>query len=185
MHCTICRIYIYVCHTYSLLHLECHFLFLNLQSQSRWSLFNGTWQKGPRELDYWLRFEIQETTLQMQQAIHIHIMHIWYIHTWYLYMYIFIHKYVAKIFGCIALSTVYTYKYVIRTCICHAYVKFIHDIYIHRFGCNDIYKYRLRCNALSAVYEYTRAIYTYIHHTYVKCVLYIYVYIYVCIYIYI
>jgi len=39
---------------------------LNLQSQSPWSLFNGTWQKRPRELDYRLRFEIEEVTLQMQ-----------------------------------------------------------------------------------------------------------------------
>ena len=35
----------------------------NLQSQSHWSLFNGTWQKRPRELDSRLRFEIQEMTL--------------------------------------------------------------------------------------------------------------------------
>ena len=39
---------------------------LNLQSQSVWSLFNGTWQKKPRELDYQLRFEIEEIILQMQ-----------------------------------------------------------------------------------------------------------------------
>ena len=37
----------------------------NLQSQSPWSLFNGMWQKRPREQDYRLRFEIQEVTLQM------------------------------------------------------------------------------------------------------------------------
>jgi len=39
---------------------------LNLQSQSPFSLFNGTWQKRPSELDYRLRFEIEEMTLQMQ-----------------------------------------------------------------------------------------------------------------------
>ena len=39
---------------------------LNLQSQSPWSLFNGTWQKRLGELDYQLRFEIEEKTLQMQ-----------------------------------------------------------------------------------------------------------------------
>jgi len=39
---------------------------LNLQSQSPWSLFNGPWQKRPRELDHRLRFEIDEMTLQMQ-----------------------------------------------------------------------------------------------------------------------
>jgi len=33
---------------------------LNLQSQSPWSLFNGTWQKRPRELDHQLRFEIEK-----------------------------------------------------------------------------------------------------------------------------
>jgi len=30
---------------------------LNPQSQSHWSLFNGTWQKRPRELDHRWRFE--------------------------------------------------------------------------------------------------------------------------------
>jgi len=35
--------------------------YLNLQSQSHWSLLNGTWQKRPRELDYWLRFERNDT----------------------------------------------------------------------------------------------------------------------------
>jgi len=39
---------------------------LNLQSQSHWSLFNGTWQKRPRELDHRLREEIEEMALQMQ-----------------------------------------------------------------------------------------------------------------------
>jgi len=34
-------------------------LVCRLQSQSPWSLFNGTWQKRPRELDYGLRFEIE------------------------------------------------------------------------------------------------------------------------------
>jgi len=38
----------------------------NLHSQSPWSLFNGMWQKRPSELDYRLRFEIEEMTLQMQ-----------------------------------------------------------------------------------------------------------------------
>ena len=37
-----------------------------LQSQSRWSLFNGTWQKRRRELENRLRFEIEEMTLQVQ-----------------------------------------------------------------------------------------------------------------------
>jgi len=39
------------------------------QSQSDWSLFNGTWQKRGRELDTRLSFDIKEMTLQMQQAI--------------------------------------------------------------------------------------------------------------------
>jgi len=39
---------------------------LNLHSQCHCSLFNGTWQTRPRELDSRLRFEIQEMTLQMQ-----------------------------------------------------------------------------------------------------------------------
>jgi len=38
---------------------------LNLQSQSNWSLFNGTWQTRSREQDYRLRFKIKEMTLQM------------------------------------------------------------------------------------------------------------------------
>jgi len=36
---------------------------LNLQFQSHWSLFNGTWQKRSRELDYRLRDQIEEMTL--------------------------------------------------------------------------------------------------------------------------
>ena len=36
-----------------------------LQSQSNWSLFNGTWQKRRKELDNGLSFEIGEITLQM------------------------------------------------------------------------------------------------------------------------
>jgi len=39
---------------------------LILQSQSNWSLFNGTRQKRRRELDDRLSFGIGETTLQMQ-----------------------------------------------------------------------------------------------------------------------
>jgi len=39
---------------------------LNLQSQSYWSLFSGTWQKRPRKLEDRMRFEIEEMTLQMQ-----------------------------------------------------------------------------------------------------------------------
>ena len=35
--------------------LEMSFI-LNLQSQSHWSFFNGTWQKRPRQLDHRLRF---------------------------------------------------------------------------------------------------------------------------------
>jgi len=38
----------------------------NLWSQSPWSLFDGTWQKRPRELHRRLRFENEEMTLQMQ-----------------------------------------------------------------------------------------------------------------------
>ena len=42
---------------------------LNLQSQLRWFLFNGTRQKRPIELDHRLRFENEIMTLQMQQAV--------------------------------------------------------------------------------------------------------------------
>jgi len=60
--------------------------------------------------------------------IHIHVpyAHIHIIHTWYLYKCIFIHRYVAKTYGCIALSAEYTYMCAIRAYICHAYVTFIH-----------------------------------------------------------
>ena len=44
---------------------------LSLQSQSPWSLFNGTWQKRRRKLDHRLSFEIGEMTLQMQQDLYI------------------------------------------------------------------------------------------------------------------
>ena len=43
---------------------------LYLQSQPRWFLFNGTWQKRSIELDHRLTFEIEVMTLQMQQAVH-------------------------------------------------------------------------------------------------------------------
>ena len=39
---------------------------VNLLSQSRWSLFDGTWQQRPRELDYRMSFDREEMTLQMQ-----------------------------------------------------------------------------------------------------------------------
>jgi len=39
---------------------------LILQSQSHWSLSNGTWQKRRRKLDNRWVFEIGEMTLQMQ-----------------------------------------------------------------------------------------------------------------------
>jgi len=42
---------------------------LHLQSQYHWSIFNGTWQKRPRELEHRLRFKIEEMTFQMQQAV--------------------------------------------------------------------------------------------------------------------
>ena len=41
---------------------------LYLQSQSQWSLLNGTWQKRPRTR-HQIRFEKQEITLQMQYAV--------------------------------------------------------------------------------------------------------------------
>ena len=44
---------------------------VNLQSQSRWDLFNGTWQNRHVELDYRLRVEIEEMTIQRQQAVRI------------------------------------------------------------------------------------------------------------------
>jgi len=44
---------------------------LNLQSQSRWSLFNRTWQRRPRDLDHWFRFQFEEMTLLMQQAVQV------------------------------------------------------------------------------------------------------------------
>ena len=50
---------------YSHLRFQVSFI-LNLQSQSHCSLFDGTWQKRPRELDYRLRFEKTETALQIQ-----------------------------------------------------------------------------------------------------------------------
>jgi len=42
---------------------------INLHFHSHWSLFNGTWQKRPREQDPRLRFEKEETALQIQEAV--------------------------------------------------------------------------------------------------------------------
>ena len=39
---------------------------LNLQSQSHWSLFIGTWKKRRKRLDHRLRFANEEMTIQMQ-----------------------------------------------------------------------------------------------------------------------
>ena len=67
--------YIYVCtFVYAHIHMYVHvqpiafgvIFSFNLQSYSPWSLFNGTWQKRPRELDHRLRFEIEEMSFQMQ-----------------------------------------------------------------------------------------------------------------------
>jgi len=44
---------------------------LNLQSQSHWSLFNGTWQMRTREIDHRLRFEIEEIKLHEYIQRHI------------------------------------------------------------------------------------------------------------------
>jgi len=41
----------------------------NLQSQSHWRLFNGNWQKRPKDLDHRLRFAIEEMTFQTQQDV--------------------------------------------------------------------------------------------------------------------
>ena len=43
----------------------------NLQSQSHWSLFNGTWQKRPRELDHRLRFETPRTRPRIECKAHL------------------------------------------------------------------------------------------------------------------
>ena len=51
---------------YSLSHLECHSFNRNLRTRSPLSRVDGTWQKRPREREHQLRFEIEETTLQMQ-----------------------------------------------------------------------------------------------------------------------
>jgi len=42
---------------------------LNLQSQSDWSLFHGTWQKRPREIFHRMLLETEVLTLQMQWAV--------------------------------------------------------------------------------------------------------------------
>ena len=65
--------YVYIQHVafrvslYSLLHLECHSISIsNLQSQSRGSFFDKTWQERPRERDQRLRFENVDVTLQIK-----------------------------------------------------------------------------------------------------------------------
>jgi len=50
-----------------------HSFNLNLQSQSPWSLFNGTWLKRARELEHRLGCEQEDMTLQMPEAVpHVH-----------------------------------------------------------------------------------------------------------------
>jgi len=55
------HIYIYL---HSLLHLECHLVSI-FNFQSPWSLFDRTWFKRPRILDYRCRFENETMILQM------------------------------------------------------------------------------------------------------------------------
>ena len=43
---------------------------LILQSESNWSLFNGTWPKKSKLLYDRLRFEVGGLTLQMHRAVH-------------------------------------------------------------------------------------------------------------------
>jgi len=46
---------------------------LNFQSQSGWSLFNGTWQKRPRELDHRMLFEKQVQHIALEVSFHINV----------------------------------------------------------------------------------------------------------------
>ena len=54
--CVCIFMYVYM---YTFCWIAVSFQFI-LQTQSNWSLFNGTWQKGCRELDDWLSSEIGE-----------------------------------------------------------------------------------------------------------------------------
>jgi len=56
-HCYTAKSWIHTTLMYSLLHLECHSN-LNIQFQSHRYLFNGTWQKRPRERDHRVRFAV-------------------------------------------------------------------------------------------------------------------------------
>jgi len=58
---------------------------LNPQSRLHWSLFNRTWQRNNRELDHRLRFETEEMTLQMPQAVltcMAFLLHVLHFHYW-------------------------------------------------------------------------------------------------------
>jgi len=61
IHKIIARICVYVQPTANAVALD-----LILESQSKRSLFNGAWQKRPRELNTRLRFDIGEMTLRLQ-----------------------------------------------------------------------------------------------------------------------
>jgi len=113
----------------------------NLQSQSPWSLFNETWQKRPRKLEHRLRFEIEEMTLQIQQAVHPNMC----AKTWavfictYIYVYQSIH---ACVYRCIHICT-----------------------WIYVYTCCNMYRCKYTC---VRIYTYT---YIYILHTTVCIVL--------------
>jgi len=69
--------YIYIHQEYIRVYINIYRLFafgvafnLNLMSQSRWSLCNGTWHKRIGELNHRLRFENEEMTLQLQYTVH-------------------------------------------------------------------------------------------------------------------
>jgi len=60
---------------------------IDLQPQSHWFLFNGTWQKRPGEPDYWLRVEME------YHFFHLHSQSIMEYHFFHLHSHFFHHFY--------------------------------------------------------------------------------------------
>ena len=135
---------------------------LNLESQSRWSLFNGTWQKRPRELDHRLSLKKEEMTLQMQWAVHFYT---------YTHVHKCIHVHKSDLY-IVCLNTVYVFYIYTRVHECVRVHKF--DLYV--VCIIHVCEFNLFIVCLNTVYVHF--IYTLMHmsaYLYVNwiCVLYV------------
>ena len=103
---------------------------LHLHSQSHWSLFHGTWQKRPRQIDHRMTSGKELTTLLMQQAVHVLYIHMR-IHTLCANdVYIYIHFHMP----CRQMIHVYLYIFMCIQIHFHTYTHTFSYVYTYIFG---------------------------------------------------